>query len=75
MAFHQALFIGAQFAKSHNDHQRYNHYTKVAKFELLPSIKSHWNGRFITESSNRPEDSAVIHALVTLNEGIFDISG
>lgn len=36
---------------------------------IKPTILAHWNGTYIYESTNREKDTAVVHALVELNEG------
>lgn len=35
----------------------------------------HWNGTYVFESTNREKDSAVVHAFIELNEGLFDMTG
>lgn len=42
---------------------------------IKPTILAHWNGTYIYESTNREKDTAVVHALVELNEGLFSLTG
>lgn len=48
---------------------------KATAEEIKPTIYEHWNGTYVFESTNREKDSAVVHAFVELNEGLFDITG
>ena len=43
-------------------------WTALADGTILPTVLNHYNGQYIYESSNRPEDSAVIHAIATFGD-------
>jgi len=38
---------------------------------IKSAITTHWNGEYLTESSNRPDDGAVIHAITTFGEYLY----
>lgn len=33
--------------------------------QVEQKIEGHWNGKYLQEASNRPDDTATIHALVS----------
>lgn len=74
MAFYQSLTWGSELATTLGDENLAETWAKTAA-NIKPTLLSHWNGSFIYESTNREQDSAVIHALANLNEDIFSISG
>lgn len=74
MAFYQALTWGSQLATTLGKSSTASTWSATAA-TIRPTLLAHWNGSFIYESTNREKDSSVIHALVNLNEGVFDISG
>merc|ERR1719348_663699 len=45
-------------------------YRSVAE-TIKTAITSHWNGEYLTESNNRPDDGAVIHAITTFGEYLY----
>ncbi len=46
------------------------YYTKAE--EIRPTAEAHYNGEYIYESTNREEDSAVLHSIATFGEYSFD---
>merc|ERR1712228_403285 len=48
-------------------------YRSVAE-TIKTAITSHWNGEYLTESTNRPDDGAVIHAITTFGEYLYPAS-
>lgn len=64
MSFRYTLFHAAEFARKMGDDN------DAARFDqerrgVENKIDGHWNGEFIWQSSNRPTDTAVIHALIS----------
>lgn len=74
MAFYQSLTWGSELATKMGDSSSSSKYSSTAE-TIKPTIYEHWNGTYLFESTNREKDSAVVHALVELNEGLFDITG
>lgn len=65
---------GAELATHFGDSDAAAKYTATAEI-IKPTIFEHWNGTYVIESTNREKDSAVIHAMVELNEGLYDYTG
>lgn len=74
MSFYQALTWGSELAETMGDSAASSKYKATAE-TIKPTIFEHWNGTYVIESTNREKDSAVIHAMVELNEGLYDMTG
>ena len=71
MSYIYSLNIASEFAEKLKDEEvMAKTYKKMAK-SIKISTKSHWNGKFIYQSQNRPKDGAVIHAIVTFGIHLF----
>jgi len=66
MAFIYCLQQAADFADRIGEAAG-SQYRAVAA-EVSQAVASHWNGEYLTESENRPDDGAVIHAITTFGE-------
>lgn len=74
MSHRQAMLYGAAFAKQMGDSDLASQYEAKQK-EIEGTLSQFWNGTFLLESNNREKDSAVIHAIATLNDDYYDITG
>lgn len=64
MSFRFTLFHVADFARKMGDANDASRFDQERR-GVEKKIDSHWNGKFIWQSSNRPTDTAVIHALIS----------
>ena len=60
------LDLCATFFNAHGD-SSFASRCSSTKADVQGTLDSHWTGTFLTESSNRQKDSAVIHALSSFN--------
>ncbi len=67
MAYIYSLNKVADFADSIGEASAATTYRGVAA-EIEGYISEHWNGAYLEESSGRPRDSAVLHAIATFGE-------
>jgi len=68
MAYIYSLKAAATFATSIGQNDEAAQYKNLAD-TIKEATKSHWNGQYIFESSNRPKDGATIHAIAAFGKG------
>merc|ERR1711892_1065534 len=69
MAFIYCLNAAADFADQIGEGIG-SSYRTVAE-DIKSVIVTHWNGKYLTESENRPDDGAVIHAITTFGKDLY----
>merc|ERR1719244_210664 len=70
MAYIYSLNQAADFADLIGESSASTIYRSVADV-VATAITTHWNGNYLTESTNRPDDGAVIHAITTFGEYLY----
>jgi len=68
MAYIYSLKTAATFANAIGQISDAAAYLNVAE-NIKGATRSHWNGQYIYESSNRPKDGATIHAIAAFGKG------
>lgn len=71
MSFYYAMGIGSKFFTTMGDSD-YAAKCTATQSAVKATLDSHWTGTFMTESSNRQRDTAVIHAFSSF--GAYDIT-